>query len=195
MKSKSCELDTVPTHILKEILSACLASLTTIVNLSLTTGEFNGEWKTAVVQSLLKKTGLESINKNYRLVSYLCFISKLVEKCMLEHFMDHCVQHNLLPDFQAAYWKKYSMKTSLLNITNDLLWGMENQEITTMLIFDLPVVFDTMDHDTLLTIMEQTFGFKEKALKWLDNYLRPRYFKACIDGSYSESKNLTFSVP
>ena len=45
------------------------------------------------------------------------------------------------------------------------------------------------------TIMERTFGFEEKTLKWLDNYLRPRYFKVCIDVRYSESKNLTFSVP
>ena len=67
---------------------------------------------------------------------------------------------------------------------------MEHQEITTMLILDLSAAFDTMDHDILLAIMERTFGFKEKALKWLDNYLRPRYFKVCIDGKYSESKNI-----
>ena len=62
MKPKSCELDTVPTHILKEILPACLESLTTIVNLSLSMGEFSGEWKTAIMQPLLKKLGLELIN-------------------------------------------------------------------------------------------------------------------------------------
>ena len=51
-----------------------------------------------------------------------------------------------------------------------------------------------MDHDILLTIIEQTFGLKEKVLKWFYNYLRPRYFKVCIDGKYSESKNLIFSI-
>ena len=195
MKSKSCELDTVPTHILKEILPACLDSVTTAVNLSLTTEEFSGEWKTAIVWPLLKKTKLELINKNYRLVSNLCFISKVVEKCMEEQHMDYCLQHNLLADFQSAYCKNYSTQISLLNITNDILWGMENQEITTMLILDLSAAFDTVDHDLLLTIMEQTFGVKEKALKWFDNYLMPRYFKVCIDGRYLESKNLTFSTP
>ena len=114
---------------------------------------------------------------------------------MLDQIMDHCLQHNLLPDFQFAYQKNYSTETSLFNITNDILWGTENQEIMTMLILDLSVAFDTMDHDILHTIMERTFGFKEKALKWLNNYLRPRYFKVCIDGKYSKSKNLTFSIP
>ena len=79
MKSKSCELDTVPTYIFKEILPACLESLSTIVNLSLTIGEFSGDWKTAIICPLLKKTRLEPINMNYRPVSNLCFISKLVD--------------------------------------------------------------------------------------------------------------------
>ena len=153
MKSKSCEWDTVPTHILKEILMACLESLTTNVNLSLTMGEFSGEWKTAIIHPLLKKTRLEPINKNYRPVSNLCFISKLVEKCMLDQLMDHCLQHNLLPYIQSAYQKNYSTDTSLLNITNDISWGMKHHEITTILMLDLSVVFDTMDHNILFTIM------------------------------------------
>ena len=107
-------------------------------------------------------------------------MSQLIEKCMLDQLMDHCLQYNILPDFQSAYWKNYSRETSLQNTTNDILWGMENQEITTMLILDLLVAFDTMDHDILLTTMERTFGFKEKAIKWLNNYLRPRYFKVCM---------------
>ena len=94
--------------------------------------------------------------------------------------MGHCLQHNLLPDFQSAYWKNYSMETSLLNIANDILWGMENQEITIMLILNLSAAFDTVDHDILLTIMEQTFGFKEKTLKWFDNYLRPNTSKSAL---------------
>ena len=74
---------------------------------------------------------------------------------MLEQLMDHCLQHDLLPDFQCAYWKNYSTETSLLNITNDMLWGMENEEITTILILNLSAAFDSLDHDILLTILEE----------------------------------------
>ena len=87
------------------------------------------------------------------------------------------------------------METSLLNMTKDILWRMENQEITTMFILNLSAVFDTVDHDILLAIMEQTFGFKEKTLKWFDKYLKQRYFKVCINVKSLESKNLTFSMP
>ena len=80
MQSKSCELDPIPTTLLKRLMDKCLPIITKIVNISLTQGVFSVEWKTSIVRPLLKKAGLELINKNYRLVSNLTFISKLVEK-------------------------------------------------------------------------------------------------------------------
>ena len=93
MKNKHCELDIIPTSTLKQILETCIPILTQIVNLSLTTGKFGEEWKTSIVKPLLKNPGLDLINKNYRPVSNLPFISKLVEKCMLKQLLDHCKNH------------------------------------------------------------------------------------------------------
>ena len=173
MKNKHCKLDTIPTSILKQILEACLPAITQIVNMSLTNGEFCKNWKVAVIKPLLKKPGLNLISKNYRPISNLPFISKLVEKCMLQQLMEHCKNHNLLPDFQSAYRKHYSMETSLIRLTKDILWSMERQHITSLAILDLSAAFDTVDHDILLHILEQKFGFCGKALKWFQNYLRP----------------------
>ena len=137
------ELDTIPMGILKQILEACLPAITQIVNMSLTNGEFCENWKVAVVKPLLKKPGLDLISKNYRPISNLPFISKLVEKCMLKQLMEHCENHNLLSDFQPAYWKHYSTETSLIRLTNDILWSMERQHITSLAILDLSAAFDT----------------------------------------------------
>ena len=63
MKNKSCELDIIPTTLLKEILAACLHTITQVVNLSLTNGDFNEECKTAILRPLLKKFGLELMHK------------------------------------------------------------------------------------------------------------------------------------
>ena len=159
MKNKHCKLDTIPVGILKQILEACLPAITQIVNMSLSNGEFCENWKVAVVKPLLKKPGLDLISKNYRTISNLPFISKLVEKCLLKQLMEHCENHNLLPDFQSAYWKHYSMETSLIRLTNDILWSMERQHITSLAILDLSAAFDTIDHDIPLHILEQKFGF------------------------------------
>ena len=79
MKKKSSELDPLPTHIIKSNLDTFLPAITKIVNLSLNTGSFDITWKHAIVKPLLKKKGLELIHKNYRPVSNLQFLSKIVE--------------------------------------------------------------------------------------------------------------------
>ena len=79
LKSKSCEVDHVPTTIFKVMLPNILPLITKIVNKSLGDGAFCREWKTAVVRPLLKKLGLELIFPNYRPVSNITFISKVIE--------------------------------------------------------------------------------------------------------------------
>ena len=148
MKNRQCELDIIPMGILKQILEVCLPVITQIVNLSLTQGEFCKSWKVAVIKPLLKKPGLNLISKNYRPISNLPFISKVVEKCMLKQLIEHCEDHKLLPDFQSAYRKNYSTESSLIRLTNDILWSMEKQHLTLLAVLDLLAAFDTVDHDT-----------------------------------------------
>ena len=75
MKNKSCELDQNDTSTLKDIFAVCLPTITQIVNMSLTNRDLNEDWKTAIV----RPPGLELVHKNYRPVSNLCFLSKLVK--------------------------------------------------------------------------------------------------------------------
>ena len=81
MQSKLCELDCLPTHILKDHIDSFIPILTRIVNLSLESGVFCSLkiGKPAILRPLLKKRGLDLIDSNYRPVSNLSFISKLVE--------------------------------------------------------------------------------------------------------------------
>ena len=74
----SCELDTISTELLKEMLPSFNDIITHIVNISLTKGLFANDWNTAIVHPLLKKPGLDLTKKNYRPVSNLCHLSRLV---------------------------------------------------------------------------------------------------------------------
>ena len=195
MKTKSCELDPIPTYILKSNLEAFLPYLTKIVNLSITRGEFDQEWKSAIVRPLLKKAGSDLICKNYRLVSNLQFVLKLVEKAILSQFIVHCDNYDLLPDYQSAYRRGYSCETAVLRLINDVLWSMERQCVTPCLLLDLSAAFDTVDHDLFISIMEEIFAIKDTALQWFEQYLRPRSFRVVIGDKFSSPMNLTFSVP
>ena len=195
MATKSCESDTLPTQFIKEGIETMLPVITKLTNISLRCGVFATKWKTAIIRPLLKKANLELITSNYRPVSNLSFISKVVEKAALLRFNTHCEEHGLMPDYQSAYRANYSCETAVTKLMNDLLWSMENQEVSALAAIDLSAAFDTVDHDILLDILAVKFGIIGTALHWFDTYLRPRDCKVVVGGQLSTSKNLEFSVP
>ena len=197
MKTKSCELDPIPTHLLKSehVLPTLLPAITKIVNLSLSQGDFSERWKCAIVRPLLKKQNLELVEKNYRPVSNLQFLSKVVERATLLQFNDHCLSYKLIPDYQSAYREGYSCETVVIKLMNDILWAMESQNVTPCVLLDLSAAFNTVDHDLLLRVLDLRYSICDTALQWYDHYLRPREFKVCVGGEYSDPKNLSFSVP
>ena len=109
----------------KEIIKPLFPMLTKIINLLLIEGLFVEEWKVVIIPPLLKKLGLDLISNNYRPVSNLPFLSKVVEKCALKQFTKHCVENGLLSTYQSAYRKNYSCETALVKHSDDLLWLME----------------------------------------------------------------------
>ena len=195
MPSKSCELDILPTTLLKKVLKHCLPSIAKIVNLSLIAGDFCDNWKSAVVCPLIKPLSKGTVKENYRPVRNLPFISEIIEKCTLNQLSKHCNTHNLLPKYQSAYRRFHSCETSLLKLVNGALWAMENKQITAMLIMDLSVAFNTVNQDVLLDVLHRNFGINNTALKWYTNFLKPRKSRVCIDGSYSSEKIMDFGLP
>ena len=134
------------------MLPVLIPFITRIVNLSLSDGHFYMKWKMAVVRPLLKKLGLELLLTNFRPVSNLTFMSRIIEHCMLLQLGEHCRKYDLQPDYQSAYREHYSCETALLKLSDNILWGMEKQSITSLVILDLSAAFDTVDHDILLNV-------------------------------------------
>ena len=121
-------------------------------------GEFATCWKVATTKPLLMKPSLDPILKNYQPVSNLTFMSKMLERCMLKQFNRHTEQYQLMPSYQSAYWQFHSCETSLLKLTNDILWSMEEQNMTEFLPLNLSAAFDTVDHDILLQVLKNQYG-------------------------------------
>jgi hypothetical protein len=185
----------MPASIIKEVRVEITPILTKMMNLSLQSGIFAESWKLSIVRPLLKKKGLETDYKNYRPVTNVGFISKLAERMALCQYQEHVDNNQLLPAYQSAYRKHYSCETALIKLFNDCLWCMERQEVSALCAIDLSAAFDTVDHDTLLAVLRERFGLRGTVLNWFDTYLRPRDFRVNIGNSYSQSKELGFSVP
>ena len=165
MPNKHYDLDPVPFMIFKKLVPHLKSEISTLVNLSLSHGVFAESWKTSVVKPLLKKIGLDLIFKNHRPVSNLKFLAKLVEKCMLLQFNEHCSMNSLLPSYQSAYRKFYSCETLLLKLADNLLNEMENQRASALVVMDLNAAFDMVDHKILLDVLSSQYGIEGKAFK------------------------------
>ena len=131
-----------------------LLAITNMVSLSLQTGYFAETWKTAVVYPSLKKTGLDLLFKNFRLISKLQFESKLTECVVASQIQFHMITNNLFPQLQSTYRSHHSPETALLKATNDLLMNMDKGHVSLLLLLDLSAAFNTVDHGILLQSKE-----------------------------------------
>ena len=97
LPSKSCELDLMPTTLLKAVVEVVYPVITCIINMSLLSGEFYKSLKVAHVKPLIKKKGMDVVFKSFHPVSNLSYISKLVERFAADQLVDH-VTHNCLSE-------------------------------------------------------------------------------------------------
>ena len=147
MSNSSCTLDPIPTWLVKECIDELLPVITHIVNSSLQTGTFPESLKTAVVRALLKKENLDPDDlSNYRPISNLSFISKVIEKCVHLQITDYVEENKLFPSLQSGYRKHHSCETAVVKIVNDLLIAIDKQSHAILVLIDLSAAFDTVNH-------------------------------------------------
>ena len=194
--SKSCLLDPWPTFLVKECVDVLVPSITKLVNLSLSQGVFPSQFKKAVVTPLLKKSNLDKNElKNYRPVSGLCFMSKLVERIVATQVKKHLEMHNLGNDLQSAYKSGHSTETALLSIKNDIHVSLSKGEPTALVLLDLSAAFDTIDHNGLLSCLSSWFGFSSTVYSWFSSYISGRNQCVKIGNVVSNSFDLNCGVP
>jgi hypothetical protein len=193
---KSCELDAIPTHLLFQCIDDVLPHITHVINTSLCSGHVPEIFKSAVVRPLIKKPSLDkNVLKNYRPVSNLSFLSKLLERTVLEQILEHLKKNHLLNPHQSAYRQGHSCETALLRIVNDLLCGLDDRNVSLLAMLDLSAAFDTIDHNILFSRLQTSFGFKDVALDWIVSYLTGRTQTVCVQDKYSDRSPLRYGVP
>ena len=198
MKSKptSCPLDPIPTPLLLECLDVLLPSITQIINDSLQSGVVPSLFKSAIVKPLLKKPTLDQNNlKNYRPVSNLMFLSKVLEKVVLQQLFSYLNAHDLIPHTQSAYRPNHCTESALIKVTSDILRALDGGDVSLLSLLDLSAAFDTIDHHILLQRLTSLYGISGTVLHWLSSYLSDRTQTVMIDEHTSKSSPLSFGVP
>ena len=193
---KCSPADPIPASLLKENCDIFIPYWLEIVNLSLEVGSMDC-LKDAIIVPLIK--GLNSLVdkeqfKNYRPVSNLELISKLIERVVNTRLDSHLERNQLHASNQFGYKKNHSTEYLLLKILDKLLMNCDNNMPSVILLLDLSSAFNTVDHQKLLDVLRYDIVVKGTVYKWFKSFLTNRSFKVKIGDSYSNDTPLLFGV-
>ena len=146
-----------------------------LANLSFEQECFPAKFKSAAITPILKKSGLDKcLPVNYRPISNLNNISKILEKLFLEWFQPHVTASPIYNPYQSAYRKKLSTETALTLTLDNIFHASDRSKSTLLVALDLGAAFDLVDHKLLISWLKTSFGIDGLVLKWILSYLTDR---------------------
>ena len=150
------------------------------------------EWKVARVTPIFKK-GQRTMLDNYRPISILPVVSKLMERILYDQMYDYLKKQNILSEHQFGFRQFHSTTTTLLDCTNEWYINMDRHGLNNIVVLlDLKKAFDTVNHEIILRKFER-YGFGNKALSLdlLSNYLTNRTQRCQLNGMLSDQRGIT----
>ena len=196
LPNKSSKLDIIPIWLFKNCLPELLPVVYYIVNESLRLGKFPSALKQASIRPGLKKPTLDVDDlKNYRPISNLSYLSKILEKVVHEQLNCYVDKNGLFSPYQSGYRRAHSCETAITKIHNDILMMIDKKTNVVLLLLDLSAAFDTISHDLLLKKLRNLYGITDTAIKWLQSYLQDRSFNVTVRNGTSENCQLKIGVP
>ena len=159
-----------------------------LINASLTSGYVPQSFKIAVIKPILKKPNLDPNDlSNYRPISNLPFLSKILEKA--KQLCSFLQSNSTLEVFQSGFRPHHSTETALLKVLNDLLLSSDKGFISLLVLLDLSAAFDTIDH---LILIDRLNG---QALSWFRSYLSERHQFVYTANESSYRSGVRYGIP
>ena len=182
--------DGISARALKQTATSITPSITKLFNLSLRTGHIPSEWK----QSLVVPKNDKGSPNNYRPISLLSVLSKLLERHVHKILAEHLCTHHPLSNSQWGFSVGKSTVTALLTTTHEWFQQLEEGKEICAVFFDFKKAFNSVPHRPLITKLQQ-IGIPDHMLVWISNYLTDRSQKVVVNGATSESMPVLSGVP
>ena len=194
-KKTCCSLDPINVSKLGRTYVSLAPAVRAIINSCFEEGHFVASEKRGLVRPYLKKIGLDANDfSNYRPVTNLSHLSKIIERAMLDQLVPFLEEAGVVPRYQSAYRKLHSTETALCKIHNDLVNNTCQGKASLLVLLDLSAAFDTVDHQLLLSDLSDC-GVEGTAKSLLESYLNNREQSVAIGESRSEPMTLQYGVP
>ena len=126
---------------------------------------------------------------DYRPISLLCIISKILEKILHKQIVDYITLYNILDSFQSGFQKHHSTNFLLINLTDDICQGFHLDRITILLMLDLSKAFDRVSHAILLDKLK-AISFSPQIIGWFSEYLSNRTQSVILENKSSQGSVL-----
>jgi len=167
-----------------------------LFNLSFDTKTVPDKLKIAKLIPIFKKILDEErlMPGNYRPISLLSIINKLLEKLMYARLISFINKHKVLYKYQFGFRKNHSTTLALIEITDNILKDLEEGKHTAGIFIDFKKAFDTVDHSILFSKLEH-YGIRGSVLEWLKSYLKNRQQYSYVNGKNSTQQLITYGVP
>ena len=190
---KAAGLDKISGRILKIAANTIAPSLTHIFNHSLISNCFPYEGKMARLVPIYKK-GPRDLTENYRPISILPAISKIMERLLYDQIYQYLSDNSLLSEHQFGFRKSHSTASALLDSTNSWYVNMDRKMFNLVILLDLKKSFDTIDHSILLNKLE-LYGITGGALSLIRSYLFDRNQTCPLGDMMSTSRRVKCGIP
>ena len=190
---KSIGLDGISVFVLKLSAKVIAPTLTYLINKSMKTGKFPNSWKAAKIVPI-HKNGDKSFPGNFRPISLLPCVSKILERVVQRQLLDYLHKNNILCVEQSGFRPRHSTTSTLIKVTDDWLQAMDDSKYTGAVFVDLRKAFDTVDHQILMKKMH-SIGIKHLSSDWFYSYLSRRTCKTLVNNSLSSPKFVSCGVP
>ena len=145
---------------------------------------------------LLKKSNLDKSEiNNYRPVSILSFISKIIERVVARQFFNYLNHNDLIHVYQSGHRQFHSTETALLQILSVLFAAVDAQNASLLAFLDMGAALDCVDHDILLKRLDNSFGVTGTVALWFKSYLNDRTRQVLFKNKFSEVDVINSGVP
>jgi hypothetical protein len=168
--------------------------ITNFINYSLKMGHVLKDWKLSRVTPIFKGKGDILDENNYRPISVIGHICKILEKVVQRQLVTYLYQHDFITLSQSAYRKFHGTHTSVHRVVEDLLDNVTDKLFTGICLLDISKCFDTINHDILLEKLKY-YGILNKQHDWFTSYLHDRSQVVVCNNSLSDIANVSIGVP
>lgn len=186
--------DCLPAFVLKKIASNISPNITKIINESFSQNYFPKIWKRANVVPVWKNKGSKSDTANYRPISILPVLARMVEKIVAKQLSSFCEERSVIPVEQYGFRPKSSCEHALITAVDSWMCSIDQGKFAGAILIDLSKAFDSVPHQLLLLELFK-IGCSLDVVEWFQSYLSCREQRVVQANEVTEWKSVSRGFP